>query len=294
MSLVLRPLSLGEMLDRTFSVYRDHFQIFVGIFVVPQLATFAVSFGMQVIMHAATTSSAAAMPIVGISLLLYMPIYYAAILATYALGQAATVYAVSQVYLDRPTTIGQAYSFIRGRFWSILAVILLVSLATGIVAVVGLIALIIGAIVIPVLIVLYSALAVPVTVLEGRDPIESLRRSFYLVKDDLGRIFVIWVLFFVIQIAASVLISVPTFVFASMLAQHGQVPLWFNAVTDLGTFIVGILVSPLLTIALSIAYYDERVRKEAFDMQFMMATIDRSTPAAGAAAAGSPLVPPIE
>jgi len=292
MALVLRPLSLGEMLDRTFSVYRDHFKIFVGIFVVPQLATFAVNFGLQVIMHAATSSSSAALPIVGLSMLLYMPIYYAAILITYALGQAATVYAVSQVYLDRPTTIGQSYSFIRARFWSIIAVILLVSLAATVGAFVGLIALLIGALIIPVLIVLYTALAVPVTVLEGRDPIESIRRSFALVKDDLGRIFVIWLLFVVIQIAATLLISLPTIFLAQLFMQHGQVPLWFNAVTDLGTFIVGILVGPLLTIALSIAYYDERVRKEAFDMQFMMAAMDRNTMAAGAATAGTPIVPP--
>jgi hypothetical protein len=291
MALVLRPLSLGEMLDRTFSVYRDHFKLFVGIFVVPQLVTFAVSFGMQVIMHAATSSSTAA-PIAGISMLLYMPVYFAAIMVAYALGQAATVYAVSQVYLDRPTTIGQSYSFIRSRFWSIFAVILLVSIASGVGAVVGLIALLIGAIVIPVLIILYSALAVPITVLEGRDPIESIRRSYILVKDDLGRIFVIWVLFFVIQIAASLLISIPAIVIAQTFTQHGQVPLWFNAMTDLGTFIVGILVSPLLTIALSIVYYDERVRKEAFDMQFMMAAMDHSTMSAATSAAGSSLVPP--
>lgn len=293
MALVLRPLSIGEMLDRTFSIYRDHFKLFVGIFVVPQLATFAVSFGMQVIMHAISSSSAA-MPIASLSLVLYLPVYYAVILITYALGQAATVYGVSQVYLGRPATISQSYSFIKSRFWSILAVIVLISIASGIGAVVGLIALLIGAIVIPVLIILYSALAVPVTVLEGRDPIESLKRSYSLVKDDLGRIFVIWILFIVIQIAAAVVISIPTFILAAVLAQHGQVPLWFNAISDCGNFIVGVLVSPLLTIALSVAYYDERIRKEAFDMQFMMATIDRNAMAASAAAAGSPLAPPIE
>jgi len=34
------------------------------------------------------------------------------------------------------------------------------------------------------------------------------------------------------------------------------------------------LVGPLATIAFSLVYYDERVRKEAFDLQLMMATID--------------------
>ena len=34
------------------------------------------------------------------------------------------------------------------------------------------------------------------------------------------------------------------------------------------------LVGPLATIAFSLVYYDERVRKEAFDLQLMMATLD--------------------
>jgi hypothetical protein len=287
MALVLRPLSLGEMMDRTFSLYRDHFKLFVGIFVVPQIATFAVSFGMQVISQSATSSSATA-PIAAVSVLLYLPIFLAIILATYALSQAATVYAVSQVYLERPTTISQSYSFIKGRFWSILAVIVLVFLAAMVGAMVGVIALLIGAIVIPVLIVLYSSLAVPVTVLEGRDPIESIKRSYNLVKDDLGRIFVVWLLFTVIRTAASYLVAIPTFVLTIMFQRHGQVPLWFSAVSGLAGLIVGSIVGPLLTIALSIAYYDERVRKEAFDMQFMMAAIDHST----ISTADSSLVPP--
>ena len=37
----LRPLSLGEMLDRTFSLYRRHFWLFMGINAVPQLLVLA-------------------------------------------------------------------------------------------------------------------------------------------------------------------------------------------------------------------------------------------------------------
>ena len=39
------------------------------------------------------------------------------------------------------------------------------------------------------------------------------------------------------------------------------------------------LVTPLMTIALSLMYYDERVRKEAFDIQFMMAGLEDQSPA---------------
>ncbi|PYX94433.1 MAG: hypothetical protein DMG67_01545 [Acidobacteria bacterium] len=291
MALLLRPLSIGEMLDRTFSIYRDHFKLFVGIFVFPQLAILAVNFGLHVILHAAASSPAAA-PIAALGFVVYLPVYFATIMVTYAVGQAATVYAVSQVYLDRPTTISQAYSFIKGRFWSILGVVLLVFIGGIAGTFVGLLALLVGAIVLPVLIVLYSALAVPVTVLEGRDPVESIKRSYNLVKDDLGRIFLIWVLFFAIQIAASGLITIPAILLAEALSRHGQVPLWLNALSDLGEFVVGCVVRPLLTIAFSIAYYDERVRKEALDMQFMMAAIDRNAMSSAAAMAGGPAVPP--
>ena len=37
----LRPLSLGEVLDRTFSLYRGHFSLFVGITAIPQLLILA-------------------------------------------------------------------------------------------------------------------------------------------------------------------------------------------------------------------------------------------------------------
>ncbi|HZR27490.1 MAG TPA: hypothetical protein VFA71_01815 [Terriglobales bacterium] len=292
MALVLRPLSIGEILDRTFSLYRDHFKLFVGIFIFPQLALFGVTLGMQVILHSVSSSPSAAM-IAGLGILLYIPVFLVTIMVTYALGQAATVYAVSQVYLERSTTISQTYSFIKSRFWSIVGVVVLISVASSVSAVIGLLALLVGAIVLPILIVLYSSLAVPVTVLEGRDPIESIKRSYYLVKDDLGRIFLIWVLFFAIQVAAGALITLPTIVFAAIFQQHGQPPLWLSVLSDFGEFIVGIMVRPLFTIAFSIAYYDERVRKEAFDMQFMMAAMDRNAMAAGVAVANPPVPPSV-
>ena len=39
----LRPLSLGELLDRTFTLYRRHFWLFVGIMAVPSSFTIPVN-----------------------------------------------------------------------------------------------------------------------------------------------------------------------------------------------------------------------------------------------------------
>jgi len=41
MATALRPLSTGELLDRTFSLYRNHFVLFVGIFALPHLCVLA-------------------------------------------------------------------------------------------------------------------------------------------------------------------------------------------------------------------------------------------------------------
>jgi hypothetical protein len=41
-------------------------------------------------------------------------------------------------------------------------------------------------------------------------------------------------------------------------------------------FVSRSLVGALSTIALSLVYYDQRVRREAFDLQLMMSTIDAS------------------
>jgi hypothetical protein len=56
----------------------------------------------------------------------------------------------------------------------------------------------------------------------------------------------------------------------------------FMGLMQVGAAIAGILVIPVVTIAGAILYYDLRVRKEAFDLQVMMA------PLAGPVTAGLP------
>jgi len=48
-TLDLRPLSIGELLDRTFSLYRRNFLLFVGIAALPQLLVLALQL-VQVIL----------------------------------------------------------------------------------------------------------------------------------------------------------------------------------------------------------------------------------------------------
>jgi hypothetical protein len=48
-ALDLRPLSLGELLDRTFSLYRKHFFLFVGIAAIPYSFFFIINLAFSLL-----------------------------------------------------------------------------------------------------------------------------------------------------------------------------------------------------------------------------------------------------
>ena len=266
----LRPLSLGEILDRTFSLYRRHFLLFAGITAIPQLLILALRLAQTLFMtfpagrtnvpveqlQARTGGGVLAFGIVGVivGLIVY--------LVAYLFAQGGTVFAVSELYLGRTTTIGASLGRMRGQLLSLFGVILLNGLA------------VMGAFIFLIIPGIYVACrlitCVPAALLEDLGPRSSLERSFSLTKSYVGRSFVIYLLYFVLAYAAAFLFTLPFGVAIGLSAKNPEaVRLWF-AFSHVGEFIGQVLVSPILTIATAVFYYDLRVRKEAFDLQFMM------------------------
>ena len=69
-TLDLRPLSIGELLDRTFSLYRRNFLLFIGISAIPQLLVLALQLAQVAFMwsgvpiqRSVTTDFQAAVPV---------------------------------------------------------------------------------------------------------------------------------------------------------------------------------------------------------------------------------------
>src|SRR5215831_18326884 len=107
-------MSIGEVLDRTFSLYKNHFSLFVGIMSWPFLALFLFNVVLSVAStrggapHASTLPHALPTPaLIGgavgggiVTLVLYLALFGAA--------QAATVFAVSDIYLGKTATIGRS------------------------------------------------------------------------------------------------------------------------------------------------------------------------------------------
>lgn len=266
----LRPLSLGEILDRTFSIYRKNFLLFAGITAIPQLLVLALRLAQTLFitfpagrtnvpveqLQAGTSGSLLAFGIVGA--IVGVIVYFVA----YLFAQGGTVFAVSELYLGRPTTIGSSLGRMRGQLGSLFGVLTLNGLA------------VIGALILLIIPGIYVACrlltCVPAALLEDLGPRSSLERSWGLTKDYAGRAFVINLLYVALSYAAALLFTLPFGIAIAMSAKNPEALRLWSALSHLGEFVGEVLVSPILTIATAVFYYDLRVRKEAFDLQFMM------------------------
>jgi hypothetical protein len=265
MATALRPLNTGELLDRTFSLYRSHFALFVGIFALPNLCVLAYQ-GLVLAIQSPGTDI--------VNALLAAAWGFGAILLSLVVSsasQAATVVAVSNVHLDRPAGVMDSFLKVKGQIFGVIWL----SLAVGFLVGLACLALIVPGI----LLALRWSLAVPAKVLENKDVGDAMSRSAELSQGNRGRIFVIWFLFIVLSIGVSMLLQWPIQVAAGASAKGAlqYVGIGWRVASLVATFIAQCLVGPLATIALSLVYYDERVRKEAFDLQLMMATLDAPT-----------------
>ena len=266
----LRPLSLGEILDRTFSLYRRNFLLFLGITAIPHLLVLGLNLVQVLIVKAPntvpvrTTTQFQAGPSNGllafgiVGAIVALIIYF----VSFLFAQGGTIYAVSDLYLGRPTTIGASLSRMRGQLGNLFGVMFL----NGVATVIALIFLIIPGI----YVACRLSTCIPAALLEDLGARESLERSFFLTKGNAGRAFVIFLLYGALLYAAIFLFLVPFGVLAAFSAKDPSLLRWSVAMTHVGNFFATVLVSPFILIATSVFYYDLRVRKEAFDLQMMM------------------------
>jgi hypothetical protein len=144
---------------------------------------------------------------------------------------------------------------------------------------------------IPALIVFMRLMvAVPVLAMEGQTGWPACRRSSALVRYDpkLGffywgetRLSLLLLPLFVIQILVSTLTSVPMIVAQiNEAVRHGTATVLSNppdAVvvgSQILTYLAGALILPLYTIAVTLFYYDVRIRREGFDLEFLAARLE--------------------
>jgi hypothetical protein len=294
----LRPLSTGEVLDRTFQLYRSRFALFASLAALPAAVEF-LSGVLQVllttgerVMRNGMHVPVATRPILSAIIVLAGYLIY---FVCYGITQAATTWAVAEIYLGRPASVRTAWSAATAhwfryvlvtlrQYWSIgwwpalsiamfFAVVGLVPrLGGGAVIAGGIFAFIFGlqllaSFIYAVYAAIRVSLAIPASVIESLTANPAVRRSMALLTERKGRIFLMWLLVVAMSMIVGVVIS--PFAFLALRA-HGAERYILQMVQLAGTFLSRLLVAPVAAIALCLFYFDERVRHEGFDIELLM------------------------
>jgi hypothetical protein len=305
METTLRPLTLGEILDRTAQLYRSNFLLFAGISSVYAGALLVLSLaqiGAQELLRINHKESQIMWATV-VGMLIMWPIIV--IVGGFAI--AANNRAVASVHLGETATIRGAYGSILPRWprylWLMAITTCVVWLPFGLLyagyalfvllyvqphgilarnqvhkdpqalLVFALVTMVfglfvVGATVYAVLMALRYSLAIPASVVEDLPARKAIRRSIDLSKGSRGRIFLLALLVVAIQLGL-VLITQVFFVVAAV-KQHGTLPVGIRALQQVIAFFTNTFVGPIYATGFTLFYYDQRVRKEGYDIEWMM------------------------
>jgi len=293
----LRPLGVGDIVDRVFALYRSRPLLYIAIAAVPYLVFILVIAGATVALAGtflglaqfANVLASGDLPdprelltamVAFIGFVLFVVVAAVVILSTQT---TALVYAMSARYLGRPITLGEAFrgglratprviltglaifmTFVL--FWAALIITMAVSQQT-LVVVVAVIVGLVGS-----FYILASTLTAPViATLESVGPLTAIRRSWSLAAGNRWRILGLQLLLIVLNGVISAVVSaifVTTIIGDATLRTVAQQLV--NAATT-------ILWAPVEWGTFAILYYDLRVRHEAFDLQLAAEALPRVT-----------------
>lgn len=322
MELTLRPMSTSQVLDRTFQLYRGHFVLLAGVGALLPALLLIVQLGFIPLGFPPRNESSQIPGAVFVMLLLFVCCYGIVYVLGQALTSGAVVFAVSKLHLGKSVTIAESYKQVFARFWRVLGVIVLISLIVFGTLVVGeIIAIVIFAVSagslralgagapstailifagiwsvgvftagLGVAVYFYSrlALAVPACIVEGLTVGSAFQRSWFLSKNSVWRIILAFILTWVIGVMLALVLGLPGQLYPVVM--HNKGAILGIILQQVGGFIAGVLANPISVTAIALIYYDQRVRKEAFDLQVMMEAVGDQPPQQMAAAAVPPPV----
>ncbi len=321
----LRPLTLGEILDRTAELYRRNFLLFAGIFSVYAgvvLLLGLLQIGLAELLKSLHQTEHLQWLTLTATGLQYLLVFLCAGAALAAINRA-----VAWVNLGQSASIRAAYASILprlGRYLWLMTItgfiawwptVLLYGgylltvffyLPKGFLAhpnavaasgvtpdsssmlIFGLASIIFVLLLIPaiaygVIMSLRYSLAVPASVVEETPARPSIRRSITLSQGARGRIFLLGLLVAVIKIGLAGLSQLFFVIF--FFKHHGNVGPIALSLSQIVAFFTNSFLGPIYATGITLFYYDQRIRKEGFDIEQMMQAAGLTVPATLPAAA---------
>jgi hypothetical protein len=296
----LRPLGIGDIVDRTIGLYRASPGLFLVLAGLPYIVVAIVTLVLNLAFVHTTPFSALPSNVFDPSQLstsftpdqiagfaVYGAVITLVSLLVLSVQAAAIVDAMSKRYLGRPTTVGESIGVglrasVRLILASIVAFVAFVVVVTLAIVALGIAAavlknplpVIVGVIAMFVLIfyVVASWMPLPAVVtLECRGPVDGLRRSWRLAGGARWRILGLLMLMAILQAILGILFA---FVFLGTIVTEGAAKTVLQEVANLA---VNALWAPIQWGVFTLLYYDLRVRKEAFDLQLAAEAMPRVT-----------------
>ena len=291
----LQPMGFGDILDNMFSLYRNHFRLFVGIFGV----YFVYGLVTNLLIGISTVSAASSGQFGMLMMIAVAVELVGAVVMLFVVS--AIVFASAEAFLGKQITASAAFKRTERRFWPYVGSNFLYGLVVGL--------LVITCLGIPLAIFfafrwIFCSLA---AVFEGKSAVKALKRSSELVKGGWWRVFgvttaiFLLVLFvqFILQISLSFVLGltqamgenrdlVETLreIFLPSSGGEGdlaevwrqillpQLTTWNELIAfSIQSFIdlaISCLMVPISCIGVTLVYFDRRIRIEGFDIEMRM------------------------
>ena len=329
MNLDLRPLTVSEFLDRTFSIYRHRFLLFVGL-MAPQ-AVLALIGAMlmgwvQSSLRTADDFEIGRLTILvvgaGAGAVLFSILHW----VLYVVGAGAIAGAVSDLYGRARPEVGSSYAAATRRLGPLLwATFLMAVRVFGVFAVavlpgavilglagganvlqpdstgtwaslliIGLLVISLGALVgfgVMIYMGLRYAVAIPSVVLEPIGGRDAIRRSIRLTTGLLGRAFLLMICGAVITYAAAMVLQMPFMIGMLLAGPETRTGFWLNMAGTATGAAGQTLTAPVFAIGVVVLYFEARIRHEALDLQVMTEALAPPPMPAGPSYAPAP--PPV-
>lgn len=317
MTAPLRPMDLGEILDRTFQIYRSKFLVFLGIAAIPAVAL-PVFLLAGYLLEAVTSQST--LPAAGTAFREIGEWITAAQLESLVrcLTWPALVYIASRALLGEKPTILSAGFWCAARWRSCLALATILfavwdllpgimdrlaarghagaSLGSTFLGAGNAWSLQLGALLMYLAyFAVHSSLSValspivPPYTLERLSIRSAFRRGWGLANGSRLRIFAAWtmaaVLMWVLYVAFS---SLAVLILGLVFHSPGRLCYGtsYRVILPILAQAILVLVAPLYPIAVTLIYYDQRIRKEGYDIERMMDAAGLNAPATSPAGVG--------
>ncbi|MFI6293015.1 glycerophosphoryl diester phosphodiesterase membrane domain-containing protein [Nonomuraea sp. NPDC050790] len=306
----LRPLGLGDILDGSIKFIRSNPKAILGISALgAALAAVPVAIATAVLNGQVTSLSRDPESVSSGGVITTLVAGYSGILISLVVSFVVTTVLtgiltriLGRSVFGGKITPGEAWNLVKGRIGALFGVVVLVGLVmlAPVVPIVGLFALLVANTSSPqdafgliglglLMILLYAvyalffntrfAFAAPIVVLEGRGPVEAMKRSWRLVSGDFWRVLGILLLTGILAYLVSSVLSVPFSLASSLLGVTGSDGVGVIALSAvllaIGSTLAAMIVYPFQAAVAGLLYADRRMRSEAFDLVLQTAAIEQ-------------------